>query len=168
MDFFKQNIIPAEVVVQLLAFLIVFLTLKKLAWGPIQKALESRREKIREDFEKLDSAKKQTEALHANYVNRLQKIEEEARLKMQESLDEGRRLARDIQEKARSEAQAMFDKTKQNLDLEVAKARLDLKQTIARISVQVAERILGETLTEAKQQEKILGMIDEIEAGSRA
>ena len=47
MDFIKENIIPAEVVVQLLAFLIVFFTLKALAWKPLQKSLEQRREKIR-------------------------------------------------------------------------------------------------------------------------
>ena len=87
---------------------------------------------------------------------------------MQESIDEGRRLARDIQEKARAEAQVMFDKTKQNLDLEVAKARLELKQTVAKISIQVAERILGEALNDAKQQDKIMGMIGDIETGSRA
>ena len=63
MDFFKQNIIPAEVIVQLTAFVIVFLTLKKLAWGPIQKALETRRETIREDHEKIESARKQVELL---------------------------------------------------------------------------------------------------------
>ena len=168
MDFFKQNIIPAEVIVQLTAFVIVFLTLKKLAWGPIQKALETRRETIREDHEKIESARKQVELLQADYAGRLQKIEEEARLKMQESIDEGRRLARDIQEKARAEAQVMFDKTKQNLDLEVAKARLELKQTVAKISIQVAERILGEALNDAKQQDKIMGMIGDIETGSRA
>ncbi len=167
MDFFKQNIIPGEVVVQLAAFLIVFFTLKRLAWGPILKALDSRRERIQGDFDKIDLGKKEIDTLKAEYMAQLARIEEEARAKLQESIEEGRRLARDLQEKARAEAQSVFDKTKENLTLEIAKAKLELKRDIAGLSLQVAEKILDEKLNDTKQQEKIQQMIAEIEAGGR-
>ncbi len=167
MDFFKQNIIPGEVVVQILAFLIVFFTLKRLAWGPIQKALEARREKIKGDFDRIDLGKKEIDALKAEYAAHLARIEEDARAKLQEAIEEGRRLSRDLQEKARAEAQAVFEKTKENITVEIAKAQLSLKKDIASLSLQVAEKILGEKLTETKQQEKIQQLIAEIEAGGR-
>ena len=55
MEFFKANLIPAEIIVQLLAFMIVFFTLRKLAWKPILDSLEARRAKIRQEFESIEA-----------------------------------------------------------------------------------------------------------------
>lgn len=163
MDFFKQNIIPAEVLVQLVAFLIVFFTLRKFAWGPIQKSLADRREHIRKSIEDVEKARLEMERLKADYELHLKKIEEEARAKMAETLDAGRLIAKEIQEKAREEAQKTFDKTKAALDLEVAKARVTMRREIADISIHVAEKILGDHLSDGKQREKASQLIDQLE-----
>ena len=163
MEFFKQNIIPGEVLVQLLAFLIVFFVLRALAWKPILGALEARREKIKSEFEKIEGARREIEKLKADYERHLQKIEDEARSKLQEAVEEGRKVARSIQEKARAESQASFEKAKENLSLEVAKARLELRRDIAELAIQVAEKVLGEKMTEARQQEKVMAMIEDLE-----
>ena len=131
MEFFKATIIPGEVFVQLIAFIIVFWTLKKLAWKPLLSALASRREKIQSDFERIEAAKKEIEELKTKYTAHLQKIEDEARGKIQEAVEEGRRIGREIQEKARADAQTTFDQAKENLALEAAKARLQLRHEIA-------------------------------------
>lgn len=165
MEFFKANLIPAEIVVQLLAFMIVFFTLRKLAWKPILDSLEARRAKIRHEFEAIEAARLEIEKLKADYASRLAKIEEEARSKVQEAVEEGRKLSRDIQEKARAEAQSTFEKMQQNLDLEIVKAQTVLKKSVVDLSLQVAEKILDERLSDSKQQEKIEKIIAEIEEG---
>lgn len=166
MEFFKANLIPAEIIVQLLAFMIVFFTLRKLAWKPILDSLEARRAKIRQEFESIEAARREIEALKADYAARLAKIEEEARSKVQEAVEEGRKISRDIQEKARAEAQATFEKMQQNLDIEITKAKLILKKSVVELSLQVAEKVLDEHLTDAKQQEKIEKIIAGIEEGT--
>ncbi|MBI3313663.1 MAG: F0F1 ATP synthase subunit B [Candidatus Omnitrophica bacterium] len=163
MEFFKASIIPGEVLVQLIAFIIVFWTLKLLAWKPILGALEARRQRIKGDFDKIEAARKDIESLKAQYSASLQKIEDEARAKLQEAVEEGRKISRDIQEKARAEAQASFEKAKDNLALEAAKARITLRREIADLAIHVSERLLHEKLTETKQQEKIMEMIEELE-----
>jgi len=166
MEFFKANLIPAEIIVQLLAFMIVFFTLRKLAWKPILDSLEARRAKIRHEFESIEAARREIETLKADYAARLAKIEEEARSKVQDAVEEGRKISRDIQEKARAEAQDVFEKMQQNLDLEIAKAKLVLKKSVVELSLQVAEKVLDEHLTDTKQHEKIEGIIAGIEQGS--
>ncbi|MBI3313574.1 MAG: F0F1 ATP synthase subunit B [Candidatus Omnitrophica bacterium] len=163
MEFFKANIIPAEVLVQMIAFIIVFWTLKLLAWKPILGSLEARRQKIKSEFDKIEHARKEIEALKAQYAASIQKIEDEARAKMLESVEEGRKIAKEIQEKARAESQASFEKAKDNLAIETAKARITLRREIADLAVSVSEKVLREKLTEAKQQEKIMGLIEELE-----
>ena len=163
MEFFKANIIPGEVFVQLIAFVIVFWTLKALAWKPILNALAARREKIANDFGKIEAARKEIEALKAQYAALLAKIEDEARGKIQQAVEEGRQIARQIQEKARSESQATLETTKENLNLEVAKARITLRREIADLVLTVSEKVIRERMMEAKQQEKVLEMIEELE-----
>ena len=163
MDFFKQNIIPWEVFVQVIAFVVVFLTLKALAWKPILAGLESRRSRIQNEFEKIESAKKEIEALKIQYSSQLQKIEDEARAKMLEAVDEGRRISREIQEKARTESQAAFEKAKENITIEVAKAHVSLRREIADLAVAVSEKVIREKMQGQAQQDKIMEIIEDLE-----
>ena len=163
MEFFQANIQFTEVLVQLLAFLIVFWTLKILAWKPLLKGLDARRERIQKELDQIEASKKEIESLRNEYTAHIQKIEDEARSKIQEAIDEGRKIAREIQEKARTESQATFEKAKENLGLEIAKARVTLRREIADLTLRVSEKILKEKLTDSMQQNKILEMIEELE-----
>lgn len=163
MEFFKENIHLSEVVVQLVAFLIVFLTLKKFAWKPLLSIIQSRRERFESEWGDIEKTKQDLAALKKDYQEHLQKIEEEARAKMQEAIQEGRRLAREIQEKARLESQTSFDKAKMSLDLEVEKARVTLRQEIAGLSIRVAEKILMEKMDGSQQEKKALEILGELE-----
>jgi F-type H+-transporting ATPase subunit b len=164
MEFFQANIKLGEVLVQLIAFVIVFLTLRNMAWGPIQQSLESRRSRIQGEFDKIEHTRKELEAMKTDYSARLQKIEDEARVKIQQAIDEGRKIAKEIQDKARTESQTTFDKAKQNLDLEVAKARVTLRQEIADLAINTSERVLNEKMaSDRAQQAKILEIIGDLE-----
>ena len=163
MEFFQENIHLSEVVVQLVAFLIVFSVLKKFAWKPLLAIIRARRERFESEWGGIEKTKQEVALLQKDYLTHLQKIEEEARTKMQEAIHEGRRLAHEIQEKARLESQASFDKAKTSLELEVEKARLTMRQEIAGLSIRVAEKILTEKMDGAQQEKKALEILGELE-----
>ncbi len=164
MEFFKANIHLGEVFVQLIAFIIVFLTLKGMAWKPILRGMELRRARIQQEFESIESAKKGLESMKAEYTALLQKIEDEARAKIQEAVNDGRRISKELQDKARAESQVVFEKAKENLELEIAKARIALRQEIANLTINASERILNERMSSDKvQQAKILEIIQDLE-----
>lgn len=164
MEFFQANIKLGEVLIQLIAFVIVFLTLKNMAWKPVLQSLESRRARIQQEFDRIEAARKEIESMKTEYTARLQKIEDEARSKIQEAIDEGRRIAKEVQDKARLESQATFEKAKQHLDLEVAKARVALRQEIADLAINTSERVLNERMnSDQAQQAKILEIIQDLE-----
>jgi F-type H+-transporting ATPase subunit b len=163
MEFFQENIHLSEVVVQLVAFLIVFFALKKFAWKPLLAIIRSRREKFEDEWSGIEKTKRDVASLQKDYLTHLQKIEEEARAKMQEAMQEGRRIAREIQEKARLESQASFDKAKMSLDIEIQKARLTLRQEIADLSIKVAEKILNEKMDSTQQEKKAMEILGELE-----
>jgi len=163
MEFFKENISFVEVLVQLFAFLIVFFTLKKFAWKPVLNVIKARRERFEHEWTDIEKMKSELTNLEANYKAHLDKIEDEARAKMQEAIREGRQVAREIQEKARLDSQTSFEKAKANIDLEIEKARVEFRRDVARLSLQVAEKILQEKLDAVQQEKKALSLIDELE-----
>lgn len=164
MEFFKENIIPGEVIVQMIAFIIVFLALKRLAWNPLLASLENRRDKIRKDLQYVETARREVENLKQEYAAHLQKIDDEARAKIQEHIEEGRQISREIQDKARQESQASFEKAKENLGLEIAKARAELRKEIAGLAVTAAARVLNEKMAdEQKQNEKVMEILEELD-----
>ena len=163
MEYFLENIHLGEVLVQLIAFLIVFAVLKKFAWKPLLAIIRSRRERFESEWGGIEKTKQEVAALQKDYQAHLQKIEEEARAKMQEAIQEGRRLAREIQEKARLESQTSFEKAKAAIELEVQKARLTLRQEIADLSIRVAEKILAEKMDGSQQEKKALEILGELE-----
>ena len=163
MEFFKTSINLSEVFVQLLAFVIVFWTLKLLAWKPILKGLEARREQIKGEFDKIEALKKETESLRVEHLSRIQTIEEQARQKLQEAIDEGKKIAKDLQETARKEARSVLEKAKENIQLEVAKAKVMLRNEIADLTLSATERMLQEKLNDTKDKELVLDFIENLE-----
>lgn len=155
-----------EILTQALGFILLVWVLKRLFWKPVLASLEERRSGIARAFSQIESQKKEIEALRADYEARIQKIEEEARGKLQAAIDEGRKISREIQEKARDEAKQVLTRSKEDLSLEIAKARVELRREIAELALLAAEKLLKEEMTDAKHREKILDMIGELEAKS--
>ena len=126
--------------------------------------LEARRGRIEEAFRQIETQKKELESLRSDYQSRIEKIEGEARGKLQAAIDEGKRIAREIQEKAREEAKDVLTRSKENLALEVQKARIQLRREIAELTLLTSEKLLREKMTDEKHREKILEMIEALEA----
>ncbi len=152
-----QVIIDAvpEMVTQLLGFLIVFFILKKFAFGSILGIIDARRKQIEDEFAAVEHQKKEMENLEKEYKRRLEHIEQEARERIQEAATIGMALAKDIQEKARQDAQKLFDRTQAEIEQDIAKARLSMRDDIVEISSLITEKILREKL-DAREQEKLV------------
>jgi F-type H+-transporting ATPase subunit b len=163
MEFFQANLNLREVFVQLLAFIIVFWALKTMAWKPLLGLLEARRMKIADGLNEIEKAKQELEKLKADYGARLGHIEEEARSKMQEVVQEGKRAAREIQDSARNQAKDILEKTKEDIQLEAAKARVLLRREIAALAFAAIERLIKEKVTDPKDEQMIEAFIKELE-----
>lgn len=159
-----MNLSLQEILTQALGFALLVFVMGKMFWKPFMETLEKRRHHIQTELEHIDSSKKEIETMKNQYAAHLQKIEDEARTKIQAAIHEGQRVAKEIQDKARGEAQAAFEKSKENLDLEVAKARLVLRKEIAGLAIHATERVLNEKMSSDQiQQAKMLEIIEGLE-----
>ena len=158
-----MNLSLQEILTQAGAFILLVWVLKKMAWIPLLKLLDERREKISSSFREIEQTKKDVEKLKADYERAQNQIAEEARVKIQAGIDEGKRVGREVQEEARREARGILEKAKEDIQLEIAKAKVALRNEIADLTLAATERLLEEKLDETKDKEIVLDFIEDLE-----
>lgn len=144
-------------------FLITLWILKKFAWSPLLAMLEERRNKIVDEFQKIDDEKSGVEQLSAEYDAKLREIENERRVKITEAVTEGKQIAEGIKSEAQDSAKQIVAKAKGELERDVAKAKVQLKEDMVGMTVAAAERIIKEKMDDSKHRELIKSFIDDVE-----
>ena len=158
-----MNLSIQEILTQAGAFILLVFVLKKMAWKPLLQMLEDRRHKIQAGLEHIERTKAEVEQLKRDYENSRAKIEEEARVKLQQAIDEGKKVSKELQETARKESRSILEKAKEDIQLEVAKAKVTLRNEIADLTLAATERMLNEKLNDTKDKELVLDFIENLE-----
>ncbi len=153
----------AEVLTHIIAFLLLFWLLKRFAWRPVISLLDERRRVIRESIESAEAKQKTAGNLLEKYQGMIDRIDEDARTRMNQAIEEGRRIATEITEKARGEAQQIKDKAQRSIQLDIDRARADLKNRVVALTIRASERLLRERLDDAKHRELVARFIDDVE-----
>ena len=140
----------------LIGFGIFFFILAKYAWPVITQGIASRNKKIQDQ---LDEA----ERVHAELENMNLKHEQmlaQAKMERDDILNEARAISEKLKEdaklKADAEAQSIIADAKQAIQMEKMKAITDLKNEIANFSINIAEKIMTEELSDKERQEKLI------------
>ncbi len=157
-----MNIILQQVLTQIVGFLLLLWLLKKYAWGPLLAMLDDRRNKIAAELTDIKTTKEDLSQLRADYEARMQEIEKQARVKVQEAVLEGGQLAREITTAARAEADQILIKAKENIDREVAAARIQMRNEVASLVIRTAEKVIRKEMNEQKNKELVLQYMDEL------
>ncbi len=144
-------------------FLLMLWVLKKFAWHPLLNLMDERRNKIKDEFERIDTEKAETEKIRADYEGKLKNIDAERRQKIAEAVNEANKMASDIKIGAQEEARGIINRTNEQLVRDVAKAKVQLKEEMITITLTAAQKILREKLDDAKERQLIGQFIDNIE-----
>lgn len=146
-----------------LSFGIVLFILAKFAWKPILKSLRDREDSIDEALNTANKAREEMKQL---------KFDNEALLKEAKSERDGiLHDARDVRDtiieeskiKANEEANRIIESAKETIQNEKLAAITDLKNQVAILSIEIAEKILREELSEDKKQKQyVQKLIDEV------
>lgn len=158
-----MNLEIAQLITHAIGFLITVWLLKKFAWGPLLSLMDERRQKIVDEFQKIDDEKAAADELKLQYEDKLKNIEAERRQKIAEAVNEANRVASDIKISAQEEARNMINRTNEQLGRDVAAAKVQLKEDMVAITLSAAEKILHEKLDIRKERELIGKFIDNIE-----
>jgi F-type H+-transporting ATPase subunit b len=153
----------AQIITQIIGFLITVWLLKKFAWKPLLSMMDERRQKIVDEFKRIDDEKVKAATLKSEYEDRLKNIESERRQKIAEAVNEANKIASEIRAHAQEEAHGIVARTAEQVERDIAKAKVQLKEDMVNITMSAAEKILHEKLDEKKERELIGKFIANIE-----
>lgn len=148
------------------AFLLFLLVVYKLIWPKIQEALEGREQKIRDDLEGAESAKAEAEQILDEYRAKLADARDESNKILEEARKTAESLRRDLLAKAEEEAGLIVDRAKDEVEAEKRQAIGDLYREAGKVSIELAEKVVGRSLDRDAQMALVDQYITDLEAMS--
>mgnify|MGYP001502199925 FL=1 len=143
----------------LVSFIILYIILRKFAWGPILTAVKEREESIKAALDAADNAKKEMENLKADNEKILNEAKTEREIMLKEAREMKSKLISDAENEAKAKAKTMVEAAKTAIQNEKNSAMNELKNTVVDLSVGIAEKLISEELADKDKQ---LKMIEEI------
>lgn len=155
--------INGTLIAQLVIFLLVLGILYRLAWGPLLRILNERRARIAQGVEATQKAIQEREAAERERQAKLEEARREAQTILDRIAKQGEDLRKELEVKAREQAEALIAKARAEIQQERQQAVQDLRSQVAGLAVMAAGRIIGESLDAKKHRELIERAIEEAE-----
>ena len=157
------KVVPGLMIWTLVAFAITFFVLRKYAFGPIQKAIDDRREKIRTSIQEADRARDEARALLEEHRALIGKAKGEA----EEILAEARRIADSQRERVKEETEAdrqrRLEETKRQIEAETQRALEQIRAEVASLTLIATTKVTGKVLDRDDHKRLIEDAIGELD-----
>ena len=139
-----------------LSFLLLLFILGRYAWKPVMKSLKDREERIEEALQAAHKAREEMKQLKFSNEQLLKEAKEERDAILREARKIRERMLEEAREKANTEANRIVENARENIQYEKMAAITDLKNQIAILSIEIAEKVLGEELSKDDKQKKLM------------
>jgi F-type H+-transporting ATPase subunit b len=165
----KADLYPkaAELITAALAFFILFFFFWKWVLPAINKLLEERRQQIQGQLESAEETRRQAEQELADYRAQLANAREEANRIIEEARVTAEQLRRDIQANAEQEAQNTVARAQEEIRAERDRVFNELRTQVGEIAVELAGRVVGQSLDQQAHEKLIDDYIAQVAAGEQ-
>jgi F-type H+-transporting ATPase subunit b len=140
------EVVPGLMIWTLICFGITFFVLRKYAFGPIQKIIDERRQRIRQSLVEAEHAREESRKLLEEH----RALRAQARGEAEEILSEARRVAESVRERVKEEAeedrQRRLEETRRQIEAETARALEQIRAEVADLALIAAEKVTRQRL----------------------
>ena len=137
------------------AFLVVAFLLKKMAWGPILKSLEERSQGIENALSEAERARQEMSKLQAGNEQLLREARDERDRILVEAKALKDSIVAEARTKATEESTRIIAAARLEIDNQKKAAITELKNQVATLSVDIAEKLTREKLSDSEKQKAI-------------
>lgn len=141
----------------MITFLIVLILLKKFAWKPILKMIKDREDSIDSALKSAENAKLEMQSLKSDNEKILAQARSERDAMMKEARDMKDSIVGEAKGKAKEEADKILASAREAIQNEKMAAITELKNQVAVLSVEIAEKILKRELSDENKQRDLIG-----------
>jgi F-type H+-transporting ATPase subunit b len=149
------SVTPGLMIWTIVCFLITLVVLKRYAFGPIQKMIDDRRERIRQSIEEAEHARAEARRLleeHRSLIG-------QARREAEEILTEARRVGDAQRERVKEETEAdrqrRLEETRRQIEAETQRALEQIRGEVADLTLLATAKVTGKVL-DAKDHRRLV------------
>ena len=147
----------------LIAFLVVFFVLAKYGFPAIINMVNERKRYIDESLQKAHKASERLENIKQEGEAILQEAREKQAQMLKEAAETRDAIVEKAQEKAREESARMLNDAKVEIEQQKQAAIADIREQVATLSVEIAEKVLKQNLKDDKSQMDLIDrMLDDV------
>jgi F-type H+-transporting ATPase subunit b len=157
------SVVPGLMIWTIIAFGLTFILLRRFAFGPVQRIIDQRRDRIREALDEADKARQEARQLRELTLEE----REEAKLQREQILEETRRQAQTLFQQARQKAdedlRERLDKNQEELEAENRRIQEQIRRDVVELTLLAAEKVTGKSLDAEDQRRLIDETIEELD-----
>jgi F-type H+-transporting ATPase subunit b len=157
------KVTPGLMIWTIVCFLIALFVLKRYAFGPIQGAIDARRERIRESLEEADRAREEARQLLEEH----RRLIAQAKAQAEDVLAEARKQSDAQRERVREETEAdrqrRLEDTKRQIDAETQRALEQIRTEVAELAMIATSKVTGKVLDRDDHRKLIEDAISDLD-----
>jgi F-type H+-transporting ATPase subunit b len=162
----ENPLIPnlTELIVGLLTFGIIFFALWKVLMPRLNQTLAERTDKIEGGLQRAEETQAEADATLARYREQLAEARHEAARLREEAREQGAQIIAEMREQAQAEGRRLVEAAHAQIEADRQQAIQSLKTEVGGLAVDLASRVVGESLTdEARQRRIVERFLDELD-----
>jgi F-type H+-transporting ATPase subunit b len=145
-----------ELIIGAIAFLIVFAVLYRVLMPRIQQTLTARTEAIEGGIQKSEDMQAEAERVLSQYRQQLAEARQEASRLREQAQEQGAQIIADMRETAQAEARRLLDAAHAQIEADRRLAMQALRADVGTMAVDLASRIVGESLEDVARQHRVV------------
>jgi F-type H+-transporting ATPase subunit b len=139
-----------------IAFVVVLIILKKFAWKPILQALKDREDFIEDSLQQAEQVKKEMMDLQSSNKELLAEARTERDILLKEARETKNDIINEAKELAVVEGDKMIADARDAIKNEKLAALTELKNEVGVLSLEIAEKLMRQDLSESKKQNELV------------
>ena len=153
-----------ELIVGAVTFGIIFFALWKVLIPRLNKTLEERTDKIEGGLQRAEEAQAEANETLAKYREQLAEARHEAARLREEAREQGAQIIAEMREQAQAEGRRLVEAAHAQIEADRQQAIQSLRTEVGGLAVDLASRVVGESLTdEARQRRIVERFLDELD-----
>jgi len=149
------EVVPGLMIWTLIAFGITFFVLRRYAFGPIQKTIDERRERIRKSVDEADNAREEARALLEEHRALIASAKGEASEILADARKVGDAQIERVKQEAESERERRLAETKRQIEAETTRSLDQIRSEVAELTLAATARVTGKVL-DAEDQRRLI------------
>lgn len=145
------------------ATLVLFLVVRRFVYHPMKNFLAERQNTVTSELETAKEKREEAEKMKAEYEAGIKNAKEEGNRIIEESRSRGKELEKQLREDGEAEAEQILEKARLQIAKEKEMAYREVKDSTSDMAIAMAEKIIGENLSDQGQKALVDDFIKKLE-----